>query len=219
MTDDISAPIPESFLNEITKGERTRTDIIRAAHDLIIQNGFHGTSMRQIATQAGIAVGGIYNHFQSKEEIFQEVVLAYHPYHDIFPILANTPYDNIEDLIKHAARLIDETLSRRPELLNLMFIELVEFRSAHIPLVMERVFPLVAQILQRFMQAQTNLRSIPLPMLMRTFMGMMVGYFVTKNVLGDHIPLPFRENALDYFIDTYLHGIMLPDSPPPENPA
>jgi AcrR family transcriptional regulator len=218
MKEETSPPTIEGSKDDITigdatKGERTRADIIRAAHDLFLQYGYHGTPMRQIAIQARIALGGIYNHFQSKDEIFQEVVLTYHPYHEIFPILANTPHENIEELLRHAARLIDETLSQRPELINLLFIEIVEFRSAHVPLLMERVFPLVAQILQRFMQAENTLHPIPFPMLMRTFMGMIVGYFVTKNVLGDHVPEAFRENALDYFIDIYLHGIIKPETP------
>jgi AcrR family transcriptional regulator len=209
MTDDPSSP-NEITKGEPTKGERTHTEIIRAAHDLIIQNGYHGTSMRQIATHAGIALGGIYNHFSSKEAIFREVLLAYHPYHEIFPILANAQHTNIEDLLRHAIGLIDETLNTRPELLNLIFIEMVELRSKHIPDLVERIFPHVAQILQRFMEAGGNLRPIPLPMLMRTFIGTFLGYFLTKYALGDHAPPEFQENALDYFIDIYLHGIMIP---------
>ena len=54
-----------------SRGERTRAEIIQAAHDLFIQQGYHGTSMRQIAGQAGIALGGLYNHFESKEACIQ----------------------------------------------------------------------------------------------------------------------------------------------------
>ena len=199
--------------SDATKGERTRADIVLAAHDLIIQNGYHGTSMRQIAKQAGIALGGIYNHFASKEDIFREVVLTYHPYHEIMPILANAQYDSIEELLCHAAHLIDDTLNTRPDVLNLMFIEMVEFRSKHIPDLLERVFPIVTQILQRFTEAGDNLRPIPMPMLMRTFISVLFGYFISKNALGENISLEFRENALDYFLDIYLHGILKSENP------
>jgi AcrR family transcriptional regulator len=203
-------PLPK---DDATKGERTRADIILAAHDLIIQNGYHGTSMRQIAKQAGIALGGIYNHFAGKEDIFREVVLDYHPYHEILPILANTQHDSIETLLRHAARLIDETLTARPDLINLMFVEMVEFRSKHIPDLVERVFPIVTQILLRFTEAEDNLRPIPMPMLMRTFIGVLFGYFISKSALGDNISPEFRENALDYFMDIYLHGILKSENP------
>ena len=49
------------------RGETTRQEIINAAHDLFTQQGFHGTSMRQIAKQAGMALGSLYNHFLSAD--------------------------------------------------------------------------------------------------------------------------------------------------------
>jgi AcrR family transcriptional regulator len=71
----------------ITKGGQTRQAIIEAAHALFIEQGYHGTSMRQIARRAGLVVGGLYNHFGSKEEIYSQVLLEYHPYRQIIPIL------------------------------------------------------------------------------------------------------------------------------------
>lgn len=203
---------PPPSKNDSPKSARTRADIIKTAHDLFIQNGYHGTSMRQIANQAHLALGGIYNHFASKEDIFREVVLAYHPYHEIFPILASAQHDNIEDLLRHTIGLMDEVLDSRPELLHLMFIEMVELQSKHIPDLLEKIFPIVGQILQRFMETGDNLRPIPLPMLMRTFVGTFLGYFITKNVLGEHVPAEFRKNAREYFIDIYLHGILKPET-------
>ena len=210
MSDNESHPLTHT---DGSKGERTRADIIKAAHDLIIQNGYHGTSMRQIAKQAGIALGGIYNHFSSKEDIFREVVMAYHPYREIIPILATAEHKNLENLLRHAIHLIDETLTQRPDLINLMFIEIVEFRSKHLPDLLEKFFPMVMQILQRFMEAEEPLRPIPLPMLMRTFMGMIFGYFITQSALGDRVPAEFRDNALDHFLDVYLHGILKTETP------
>ena len=63
----------------LSKGERTRQDILSAAHTLFLEQGYHGTSMRQIAYRAGIALGGIYNHFAGKEGIFTAVFEANHP--------------------------------------------------------------------------------------------------------------------------------------------
>ena len=51
-----------------TKGETTRIAIEDAAVKLFMEHGYHATSMRQIAEHAGLALGGIYNHFSSKEE-------------------------------------------------------------------------------------------------------------------------------------------------------
>ena len=62
-----------------TKGERTRNQIEDAAIELFMEHGYHATSMRQIAEHANMALGGIYNHFKSKDEIFEAIILDKHP--------------------------------------------------------------------------------------------------------------------------------------------
>ncbi len=76
-------------LASLTRGEQTRTTILQVAHDLFIKQGYHGTSMRQIAQQANLALGGLYNHFSSKEQVFKAVFLAFHPYHEVLPLIAS----------------------------------------------------------------------------------------------------------------------------------
>ena len=70
-----------------TKGETTRLAIEDAAVNLFMEHGYHGTSMRQIAERAGLALGGIYNHFSSKEEIFEGIIVDKHPYKKILPLI------------------------------------------------------------------------------------------------------------------------------------
>jgi AcrR family transcriptional regulator len=50
----------------VTQGGRTKSEITHVAYRLFLEQGYHGTSMRQIAQKSGIALGGIYNHFESK---------------------------------------------------------------------------------------------------------------------------------------------------------
>jgi len=67
--------------NLITRGKikDKRKAIIDAALTLITINGFHGTSIKMIATEAKIATGTIYIYFANKEEmisgIYEEVGL------------------------------------------------------------------------------------------------------------------------------------------------
>ncbi|NWG35568.1 MAG: helix-turn-helix transcriptional regulator, partial [Chloroflexi bacterium] len=75
--------MPEETL---TKGERTRLTIENAAIALFMEQGYHATSMRQIAERAGLALGGIYNHFASKDEIFEAIIIDQHPYRKILPL-------------------------------------------------------------------------------------------------------------------------------------
>ncbi|WP_306144287.1 TetR/AcrR family transcriptional regulator [Roseibium sp. MMSF_3412] len=55
------------------KSELRRQRIIEAAATLFILKGFHQTGMRDIAGQAGISLGNLYNHFKGKHEIIAAI--------------------------------------------------------------------------------------------------------------------------------------------------
>src|SRR3990172_13368732 len=88
------------------KGEQTRAAIIKAAYALFLKKGFHATSVREIAEKADLALGGIYNHFSSKEEIFAAVLDAYHPYRRILPALEAANGETIEDFVRDGAESV-----------------------------------------------------------------------------------------------------------------
>jgi AcrR family transcriptional regulator len=51
----------------------TRARILSAAVDLFGQQGYDGTSVNQVIERAGVAKGGFYHHFASKESLLYEV--------------------------------------------------------------------------------------------------------------------------------------------------
>lgn len=48
--------------------------IMDAALELFAENGFHATSMSQVAKKAGVSKGLAYNYFESKQEILDEII-------------------------------------------------------------------------------------------------------------------------------------------------
>jgi AcrR family transcriptional regulator len=51
----------------------TRQRILGAAAQLFHEQGYHATTMRQIAAEAGIKAGSLYNHFAGKQELLYEI--------------------------------------------------------------------------------------------------------------------------------------------------
>lgn len=193
----------------LTKGETTRQTVLDAAYALFLNQGYSATSMRQIANRAGIALGGIYNHFVSKDEIFQELVITKHPYLQIFPILRNVPGDTAEEFLTNAAHVIEAEMERRPDFFKLMFIELVEFSGQHFARLIEIILPLAAPILQRFANPRSGVKPLSPMLIMRTFLGAIIGFYVTGFLMSDpNVPAELREVRLGDFVDIYLHGIL-----------
>jgi AcrR family transcriptional regulator len=57
-------------LTRAEQRERTRARLIEAARRLFIAQGFHGTSVEQIAEAAGYTRGAFYSNFEDKDDIF-----------------------------------------------------------------------------------------------------------------------------------------------------
>ena len=55
--------------------EDTKERILDAALEQFAQNGYPGTSMRDIADQLGMTKGALYKHYTSKQEILDSIVL------------------------------------------------------------------------------------------------------------------------------------------------
>ncbi|MFI5427088.1 TetR/AcrR family transcriptional regulator [Aeromicrobium sp. UC242_57] len=52
-----------------------RATLLECAISNFTERGYHGTSMRDIASDAGVTVASIYHHFPSKQEILQEIMV------------------------------------------------------------------------------------------------------------------------------------------------
>jgi AcrR family transcriptional regulator len=50
-----------------------RSRVLDAAVDLFAEHGYDGTSVAKVITRAGVAKGGFYHHFASKEALLYEV--------------------------------------------------------------------------------------------------------------------------------------------------
>jgi len=53
----------------MSKGARTREQIVEQAAALFNQHGYHGASISDVMAATGLGKGGVYRHFASKEEL------------------------------------------------------------------------------------------------------------------------------------------------------
>lgn len=202
-----------------SKGERTSQAILEAAYSLFLEQGYHATSMRQIARRSGLALGGIYNHFESKEQIFESVLLAKHPYRQVVQILHNTPGESMENLAQNAARTMMAELGKRPDMIKLGFIELSEFRGKHIASMFQIIYPEILPLFQRIKDQEHELRELPLQTIFLSFLGTFFSYFMITNLVIPTGGIEPEEVAIEQFIDIFLHGVLNPYRPQPESPT
>ena len=194
---------------KLKKGDATRLTIEDAAIDLFLKQGYHATSMRQIADKAGLALGGIYNHFASKEEIFEGIIIDKHPYKQILPAILAAKGETAEEFYKNAAHIVISEMGRRPEFVNLMFIELVEFKGKHGAALLKEIVPKILPVFEKVIKSRKNLRVTNPALLMRSFVGLVVSYLITEIVISNSIISKMMpKNAEEAYVDIFLHGIL-----------
>jgi TetR/AcrR family transcriptional regulator, mexJK operon transcriptional repressor len=89
------------------RSARKRRAILDAAADAFLRNGYLGTSMDEIAAQAGVSKQTVYKHFADKERLFNEIVTttvdeAGDPVADEVRALADT--DDVQADLRELAR-------------------------------------------------------------------------------------------------------------------
>jgi len=205
--------MPAKLKETPKKGEITRLAIEDAAVELFMEHGYHATSMRQIAEHTGLALGGIYNHFSSKEEIFQGIIIDKHPYKKILPLILEAQGDTAEDFLRNAMRIAITELNKEPYYIKLMMNEFVEFNGVHGAAMLKEVAPKVLPVFEQIVKVRKNLRVTNPAMLMRSFFGLVISYFITELVVSKSIISNFMpKNSMDVYVDIFLHGILKPEN-------
>jgi len=195
--------------NSLTRGDHTREIILNSAYSLFLRNGYHGTSMRQIASDSNLTVGSLYNHFENKEEIFITVLKQYHPLFEILPRMMEIRAGSMQEFLHKAAKALTEQLYPHKDFLNLMFIEVVEFRAAHLPDILDTILPQIDQLSLQFAPFQSQLRPIPLRVLIRAFLGMFFAYAITEMFLDERFTTYSSQETFDIFLNIFLYGILV----------
>lgn len=194
---------------KLKKGDLTRIAIEDAALALYMEQGYHATSMRQIAESAGLALGGIYNHFKSKEEIFEAIIVDKHPYKKMLPAVLEAEGGTLDEFFRNALRIVIAELSKQPDYMNLMFIEIVEFNGRHGSAILSEIAPKVLPIFEKIIRGRKDLRVKNPALLMRTFFGLILSYFVTDLLVSNSVISKLMpKNTEETYIDLFLHGIL-----------
>jgi AcrR family transcriptional regulator len=100
----------------LTRAERqaqTRQDLLDAAARVFIRRGFQGASIEAIAAEAGYTRGAFYSNFESKEQLFVELLRQRRNYGELF---AGVPDDlSPVEALRWAVRELVEGYRSRDE--------------------------------------------------------------------------------------------------------
>jgi AcrR family transcriptional regulator len=132
------------------QSEKTRANIIKAAISLFAKNGFHNTSITEIAELCRLSKGALYWHFKDKEDLLMAVIeqvkeewknvlrkelkrnwSAHEKIHRILDLLVKTTLENKERYVIFIVLIAEftEVNERYEKVLRDGFMEFFEFIS------------------------------------------------------------------------------------------
>ena len=107
---------------------------------LFIRQGYFGTSIRDIAREAGISVGNIYNYYPSKEALYVRLVRRYSvemAQHQarLQRLLGRFDAESLRELAQAARDIV----YRNPDYWRLMYVDVTEFGNRHFAHIFRRL--------------------------------------------------------------------------------
>ena len=174
-----------------------REDILRTSLHLFARNGFHGTSMRDIAREAHIAEGLIYHYFAGKRDLFRAIIEEY----SFLPVLRTLPelaeHLDLRALLIVLARAFFDVLGRNPELVRVLLQEIQVFpeeKEAFFSDAVSKSIKELSQILSTRIPEEREGEIDP-EIAARIFFNALLAFFVEQEILGGKHMLPADESA------------------------
>jgi len=199
--------------------EKNRIKIEHAALELFTRQGFHGTTVRDIARKARVSMGKLYLYYPNKEDIFVGLVQSMEQkmenlrQTDLIPLMQSPDPESLRKLGMAIGRFV----SRNLDYWRLMYVDVVEFRHKHFI----HSYREIAGGLRNYSAALFQRARIPFPnevnpgfayvSLYLTF----VTYFLVEELFGAKRHLGVSdEEAIDQFVLLYTRGRKDRDSKP-----
>lgn len=187
---------------------RTAASILDAAEFLFLRQGFHGTSMRQLARYAGLSPASIYNHFPSKDDLFVSLLRERLPHRDLALAVSQARGETASALLVDAVRRMRDALDGRFDHLRLAFIEVLEFEGRHLPTVLPEILAPAQSFVARLRASDPRLESWPPLLILKVVVGGFLALAATQSFLDGEGDLAGDRSDFDGLASILAAGLL-----------
>lgn len=193
------------------RSEDRPDEVLDAALQLFVRNGFAATKVEDIAVKAGLSKGAVYRYFSSKEDIFESLVKrALTPMADQTSVLAQTSRQDPAVLLKNILTMLIGYLSdpNTVALPRLVLTEAARFpvlAAAYRRQVVDKAVLALETIVQRGID-EGVFRPVAPRLAVRNIMGPVLAHVLLGEVFGidgtaEATPAEFIESHFDILIN------------------
>ncbi len=186
-----------------------RNQILDAATKVFAEKGFHPTTIKDIAREAGIADGTIYNYFENKTAlmlgIFDRLNETDQRNEDLSKITEVDSRSFMKAYLRHRLTVLqaDNFEAFRVVLSEIMVNK--ELRELYYRKIIEPTFSMAEAYVQQ-LAAQHIIKPINISLAMRAISGMVLGLIV-EHIMGDQTLESRWDELPDFLTDMILDGL------------
>ncbi|MBN2679667.1 TetR/AcrR family transcriptional regulator [Acidithiobacillus montserratensis] len=191
-----------------------RQRILAAAEKLFSDKAFDAVSMSAIACEAGISKANIYHYFPNKDTLYLAVLRM--ASHNLRAVLNESvsAHGSVRDVLRHFAHNHLQALLKRPELVRLVWREILEKGAPRAQEFAEQgfadMFSALVDVL-KLGQTRGEFRPDFDPALVATLLlGANVFFFQSRDILRHYPPITFADDPAGYdagIVEILLRGL------------
>lgn len=194
--------------------EEKKVVIEDAAKELFIKQGFHATSMRDIAKRANSSLGNLYNYYQTKEAILKSIIGKYQKTIDqkLQDVFAQSDEPLEPENLLAMGQMVKDLVNNHHDFWLLMYIDVLEFQNRHFRKLFEG---LTANLRRRFkvyfdeLNAKGDLHEKVDPAVGFTAVYMQFfNYFLVEKLFGGNAHFGVDDDeAIEMLTEMFIRGI------------
>jgi TetR/AcrR family transcriptional regulator, acrAB operon repressor len=189
--------------------EKNQVHIEEAALRVFTRQGFHGTSVREIAAEAGVSLGNLYNYYKTKEDIFESLVkrfdqrMARIMATRLAPLIGSLDPSNLHKL----SGVVREIVRDHPDFWRLMYIDVVEFGNRHLEHIFRDLVPILRRLNPQLPQKKVSGGIDPTVAFAAIYLQFFT-YYLVETLFGgkQHLGLP-EDEAISQLIRLFTAGL------------
>lgn len=193
--------------------EEKKLVIEDAAKALFIRQGFHATSMRDIAREAKVSLGNLYNYYETKESLFESIIAKYLDVINgrLQTIFTQTDAPLEPENLLAFGRAIGDMVNSHHDFWLLMYIDVLEFQNRHFRRLFEGLTKSMRRRFGKYFEKLTADGAVyegtdPAVVFSAVYMQFF-NYFLVEKLFGGNSHFGLKDDqVLKLLTDTFVRG-------------
>lgn len=185
-----------------------RNQILDAASKVFAEKGFHRATTKEIASEAGVAEGTIYNYFDSKGDLLMGIMMRLSRVESIGVELAEALDKDARAFLLAIAQHRMAMIEQKHETLRAVLPEMLVNPDLREQFYQRFAQPL-AKLLEKYVQARIesgDIRRVDVPLAVRTVQGMFIGLLIMR-FFGDDVLMSHWDDLPEAVVDVLFGGL------------